>query len=262
VPVTNRHEDLTRLLHAVQLHHTPAEVDALAERAAKEGLTHTAFLYAFVQQEASYREQRRFERLLRESRLPREKTLAQLDLGRFGPVLAQQIERLQSGTFLAQAANVIAVGKPGTGKSHVAAAVGHQLIRQGHTVFWTSTAALVQQLLVAKRDLRLVRELARLDRFACVILDDIGYVQHSRDEMEVLFTFLAERYERRSVILTTNLVFSEWDRIFQDPMTTMAAIDRVVHHSVILDMMGLESYRARAASAQKAMPVLPPPAAS
>jgi len=249
--VTNRHEALTQLLHRVQLHHTAAEVEDLSARAAREGLSHVAFLQAFVEQEASYREQRRFERLLRESRLPREKTLAQLDLGQFGPILAQQIERLQSGAFLAQAANVIAVGKPGTGKSHLAAAIGHQLIRQGHTVLWTSTAALVQQLLAAKRDLHLPRELARLDRFACLILDDIGYVQHNRDEMEVLFTLLAERYERRSVILTTNLVFSEWDRIFKDPMTTMAAIDRVVHHSVILDMMGLESYRARAASAQK-----------
>ncbi len=188
--------------------------------------------------------------------------MAHLDLDQFGPVLAQQIERLQSGTFVAQAANVIAIGKPGTGKSHLAAAIGHHLIRQGHTVFWTSTAALVQQLLAAKRDLRLPRELIRLDRFACLILDDIGYVQHSRDEMEVLFTLLAERYERRSVILTTNLVFSEWDRIFQDPMTTMAAIDRVVHHAVILDMMGLESYRARAASAQKSTPTPPPSAAS
>lgn len=262
MPVTNRHEELSQLLQRVQLHHTAAEVEALAVRAAKEGLSHVAFLQAFVEQEASYREQRRFERLLRDSRLPREKTLAQLDLGRFGAVLAQQIERLQSGSFVAQAANVIAVGKPGTGKSHLAAAIGHQLIRQGQTVYWTSTAALVQQLLAAKRDLRLPRELARLDRFACVILDDIGYVQHSRDEMEVLFTLLAERYERRSVILTTNLVFSEWDRIFKDPMTTMAAIDRVVHHSVILDMMGLESYRAREASAQKVAPVTSPSPAS
>jgi DNA replication protein DnaC len=251
-----------RLLHALQLHHTVAEVDALRLRAAKEGLSHAAFLYAFAQQEASYREQRRVERLLRDSRLPREKTMAQLDLGWFGPVLAQQVERLYNGAFVRQAVNLIAIGKPGTGKSHLAAAIGHQLIRQGHSVYWTSTAALVQQLLAAKRDLRLPRELARLDRFACVILDDIGYVQHSRDEMEVLFTFLAERYERRSVILTTNLVFSEWDRIFQDPMTTMAAIDRVVHHSVILDMMGLESYRARAASAQKPTAATPPPPAS
>lgn len=260
--MTNRHEVLTQLLQRVQLHHTAAEVEDLAVRAAKEGLSHLAFLQAFVEQEASYREQRRFERLLRESRLPREKTLAQLDLNWFGPVLAQQIERLQRGAFVAEAANIIAVGKPGTGKSHLAAALGHQLIRQGHTVLWTSTVALVQQLLAAKRDLRLARELARLDRFACLLLDDIGYVQHNRDEMEVLFTLLAERYERRSVVLTTNLVFSEWDRIFKDPMTTLAAIDRVIHHSVILDMMGLESYRARAASAQKTTAAPPPPAAS
>jgi DNA replication protein DnaC len=243
--MASRHEDLTRLLRALQLHHTAAGVDELALRAAKEGLTHAAFLYELVQQEVAYREQRRFERLLRASRLPREKTFAQLDLSWFGALLRQQIERLREGKFLQQAVNVIAVGR------HVTAALGHILIAQGQSVYWTSTAALVQHLLAAKRDLRLPRELARLDRFACVILDDIGYVQQSRDEMEVLFTFLAERYERRSVILTTNLLFSEWDRIFKDPMTTMAAIDRVVHHSVILDMMGLESYRAKEASAQK-----------
>jgi DNA replication protein DnaC len=113
----------------------------------------------------------------------------------------------------------------------------------------------VQPLLAAKRDLRLPQELARLDRFDCVILDDIGYVQQSREEMEVMFTFLAERYERRSVMISTNLVFSEWERIFKDPMTTLAAIDRVVHHAVILGMMGLESYWAKEASAQQAAPV-------
>ena len=108
----------------------------------------------------------------------------------------------------------------------------------------------MQELLAAKRDLRLPHALAKLDRFDCVFLDDIGYVQHDRDEMEVLFTFLAERYERRSVAISTNLVFSDWNRIFKDPMTTMAAIDRVVHHSVILDLMGMDSYRAREAADQ------------
>src|SRR4029453_6899265 len=107
---------------------------------------------------------------------------------------------------------------------------------------WSTTAQLVQQLLAAKRDLRLPRLLAQLDRFACLILYDIGYVQHDRDEMEVLFPLLAERDERRSVVITTNLVFSEWTRIFKDPMTTMAAVDRVVHHAVILDLMGVASY--------------------
>jgi DNA replication protein DnaC len=122
--------------------------------------------------------------------------------------------------------------------------LGHELIQQGHTVLWTSTAVLVQRLLAAKRELRLPQEIAKLQQVACLILDDIGYVQHDREEMEVLFTLLAERYERRSVLITTNLVFSAWDRIFKDPMTTLAAVDRVVHHSVLLDMAGLESFRA------------------
>ena len=136
-------------------------------------------------------------------------------------------------------------------RHHFACALGHALIELGHPVMFASTAALVQRLLAVKRDLRLPQELAKLDRFDCLILDDIGYVQHDRDEMEVLFTLLAERYERKSMIITTNLVFSEWDRIFKDPMTTMAAIDRVVHHSVVLDLMKVESYRASAAKRSK-----------
>src|SRR5260370_291616 len=162
-----------------------------------------------------------------------------------------QSERLRRAAFLETAMNVIAAGSPGVGKSHALAAVGYGLVLAGHPVLWTSPAALVQRLLAAKRDLRLPQELAKLDRFACVSLDDIGYVQQNRDEMEVLFTFLSERYERKSVMITTNLVFSAWQRIFKDPMTTMAAIDRVVHHSVILDMMSVGSYRAEVANQQQ-----------
>ena len=121
------------------------------------------------------------------------------------------------------------------------------------------SAAATALLLAAKRDLRLPQLLAKLDRYVCVFLDDIGYVQHDRDEMEVLFTFLSERYERRSVAISTNLVFSDWNRIFKDPMTTMAAIDRVVHHSVILDLMGMDSYRAREATLQHGPPLPPEP---
>jgi DNA replication protein DnaC len=169
----------------------------------------------------------------------------------FSPAIRLQVERLRRGSFLDEAVNVVAVGKPGTGKSHLLAALAHVLILLGHPVLWTSTASLVQRLLAAKRDLRLPQMLAQLDRYAWVILDDIGYVQHDRDEMEVLFTLLAERYERRSVGITTNLVFSDWTRIFKDPMTTLAAIDRVVHHAVILVLMALESYRAKEATQQQ-----------
>jgi DNA replication protein DnaC len=187
---------------------------------------------------------------LRQSGLPAEKTFRAFEQGFLPPALQLQIERLKPGTFLEQAVNVIAVGKPGVGKSHVLAALGYELILAGHAVFWTPTSTLVQRLLAAKRDLRLPQELAKLDKYGCVILDDIGYVQHDRDEMEVLFTFLAARYEAKSVLISTNLVFSEWERIFKSPMTTMAAIDRVTHHCVILDMMALDSYRAHQASHQ------------
>jgi DNA replication protein DnaC len=243
----NRHGDLAALLGRLNLTGMAALCADLALKAAKEGLSHEAYLYELARHEEELRLQRRTERLLRQSGLPREKTFRTFQLTRLSPALQLQLERLKSGTFLEQACNVIALGTPGVGKSHALAAVGHELVVQGHAVLWCSTASLVQRLLAAKRDLRLPQELTRLDKFACVILDDIGYVQQDRDEMEVLFTFLAERYEHKSVMLTTNLVFSEWQRIFKDPMTTLAAIDRVVHHSVILDMMSVESYRAEVA---------------
>ena len=137
-----------------------------------------------------------------------------------------RLQELATGAFLETATTSIAIGKPGAGKSHALSAVGYELIEAGYPALWTPTSTLVQRLLAAKRDLRLPQELAKLDKFVCVILDAIGYVQHDRDEMEVLFTFLAERYERKSVMITTNLVFSEWERIFKDPMITMAAIPK------------------------------------
>jgi DNA replication protein DnaC len=138
-----------------------------------------------------------------------------------------------------------AFGLPGRGKTHFLAALGRELIlRHGYPVLFTPTFKLVQQLLTAKKELRLETALKELDRYPVVILDDLGYVQQGREEMEVLFTFLAERYERRSVLISSNLVFSKWDQIFKDPMTTMAAIDRLVHHALILEFNG-ESVRAQ-----------------
>lgn len=248
---TDRRAELAAMLHTLKL---PSMADTFADlalKAAKANLTHEAFLYELVQAERSGREEHRIVRLRRQSGLPLEKTFETLDLTTFPLAVQLQVERLRSGSFVADAINIVAAGKPGVGKTHVLAAIGHELILQGHPVLWVATATLVQRLLAAKRDLRLPQMLTQLDRFACVFLDDIGYVQHDRDEMEVLFTLLAERYERRSVAITTNLVFSQWERIFKDPMTTMAAIDRVVHHSVILDLMGMDSYRVKEATDQQ-----------
>ncbi len=245
---TNRHTQLQTLLTQLNLGAMADNFADVALRAAKEGLSHEAYLYELARLEMQQRTQRRTARLVRASGLPVEKTFRTLSLSRLSPPLQLQLERLKSASFLESATNIIAIGKPGVGKSHALAAVGYELIEAGYPVLWTPTSTLVQRLLAAKRDLRLPQELSKLDKFACVILDDIGYIQHDRDEMEVLFTFLAERYERKSVMITTNLVFNEWERIFKDPMTTIAAIDRLVHHSVILDMMSVESYRAEEAS--------------
>lgn len=244
----NRHDELRVLLERLNLGGMAAVFADLALKAAKENLSHEAYLFELGKHEEELRTQRRTTRLLRASALPADKTFRTFNLSKLSAGLQLQIERLKDGSFLHSATNVVAAGLPGVGKSHLAAALGHELVLQGHPVLWTPTSNLVQRLLAAKRDLRLPHELTRLDKFACIILDDIGYVQQDRDEMEVLFTFLSERYERKSVIITTNLVFSEWNQIFKNPMTTMAAIDRVVHHSVILDMMEVESYRAAEAN--------------
>jgi DNA replication protein DnaC len=216
----NRHTELRSLLERLNLGAMAQTFADVALKAAKEGLSHEAYLWELATLEEEQRTQRRTARLMRQSGLPLEKTFRTFDLQRLSPALQLQIERLKSGAFLEQATNVIAVGKPGVGKSHLLAAVGYQLIVAGYPILWTPTSTLIQRLLAAKRDLHLPQELAKLDKFACVILDDIGYVQHDRDEMEVLFTFLAERYERKSVMLTTNLVFSEWQRIFKESNTT------------------------------------------
>lgn len=241
-------EELSALLCLLNLSAMAQAVETSALRAAREGISHEAFLLELARIEQAAKTSRRIERLRKQSGLSPEKVFRNLELNRFDAATRMQMERLQSGAFLKDAINVVAIGRPGAGKSHFACALGHALVDQGIAVLFSSTAALMQRLLAAKRDLRLPQELAKLERFECLILDDIGYVQHDRDEMEVLFTLLAERYERKSVVITTNLVFSEWERIFKDPMTTMAAIDRVVHHSVVLDLMAVESYRAKVAA--------------
>ena len=152
---------------------------------------------------------------------------------------------------LARQENVLVFGNPGSGKTHLVCALGQELVRNGHRVYFANCNLLVQELLRAKQELKLTRWLKKLSKCEAVILDDIGYVQQSREEMEVLFTLLAERYERGSVMITSNLPFSKWEAIFKDPMTTAAAIDRLVHHSVILEL-NLPSYRLEQAKKTKA----------
>ena len=232
-------ESLGLLLKALRLP-TMAENHArVAQEAEQQGWGYPKFLQHLCEAEAQDRAGRKLERLLREAGLPNGKTLGNLEEAKLPAKVRRVWPSLLDGGFVTRAENVIALGLPGRGKSHFLAALGRELIlRHKYAVWFTPTFKLVQQLLAAKRALRLEALLHKLDHFDAIILDDLGYVQQEREEMEVLFTFLAERYERRSVLVSSNLVFSKWDQIFKDPMTTMAAVDRLVHHAIILEFNG------------------------
>lgn len=233
--------------------HLPAFIANFATQAAlatNDGWPYDRYLLNLCQMELAEREQRKRERLLRASRLPREKTLSAFERSRLKKSVERQLAALLEGDFLDRRENVLVFGNPGSGKTHLLCGLGHELIQQGRTVLFVECVLLVQRLLLAKSELWLERELKRLDKFEALIIDDIGYVQQSREEMEVLFTLLAHRYEHRSVLLTSNLVFSQWEKIFKDPMTTAAAIDRLVHHSIILEL-NLSSYRMQQAQQKK-----------
>ena len=250
-------------LEAIQAHfrtlRMPTAFQIVTETLAvaqKENWSLETFLGEILEQEMEGRRQRRIERLQKAARLPVEKTLATFDQERLPLQVRRLLPQLCRGDFVDRAENLLVFGLPGRGKTHFSAAVGHELVNLGRTVFFTPTYRLVDRLLRARRDLELEAALRRLDRFEVLILDDIGYVQQSRDEMEVLFTLLAERYERRSVVITSNLVFSQWNQIFKNPMTTAAAIDRVVHHSIIVEFgKEMSSHRAdQAALRQQDVP--------
>jgi DNA replication protein DnaC len=233
-----------------------ALAEALTEAQQQEWSLESFLLY-LLEQEVIRRQERRIERYLRDARLPSGKTLTQFDQKRLPLRLRRQIPGLAQGDFINHSENILIFGQPGTGKTHLAAALAYEWVQRGYRIFFSSTFRLVDGLLRAKRDYELERELKRLDRFQVVILDDFGYVQQNREEMEVLFTFLAERYERRSVVITSNLVFSQWDQIFKDPLTTAAAIDRVVHHSRIIEF-GADMSSVRAEEAARRQQLLAP----
>lgn len=224
--------------------------EELARRAVQETASYEQYLLELTERECQVRLAKRTERLLRQSRLPLEKDLASFDLARLPAKVARQVRTLLDGSFVDRRENLLLFGKTGAGKTHLLSAIAQELVRAGRKVISSPCALLVQELLVAKRDLKLSRVLKRLAGFEILVIDDIGYVQQSREEMEVLFTLLAERYERGTVMLTSNLPFSKWEAIFKDPMTTAAAIDRLVHHSVILEL-NIASYRLEAAKQAK-----------
>ena len=224
--------------------------EEVAEQARADSWSYEQYLLELLNFECEVRKQNRISRNLRTSKLPPSKTFENFDKKRLPAKVANHLNVLVNGSFLRRSENILAFGNPGSGKTHLLCAIGHALIENGKKILFIPCGQLVQDLLIAKRGLEITKKLKKLSKFDAVIIDDIGYVQQSREEMEVLFAFLADRYEQGSLMITSNLPFSKWEQIFKDPMTTAAAIDRLVHHSVILEL-NINSYRMEQAKSKE-----------
>jgi DNA replication protein DnaC len=213
------------------------------EEAAENAWSYSQYLAVLCEQEVAQRFQSRISNWTREAKLPRGKSFATLVLNDLPQIVQKQIITLRDDTQWAhQANNVLLIGPSGVGKSHVAAALGLHLIEQGTRVKWMPATALVQLLQQAKKELDLMAAMTRLDKYRVLIIDDIGYVKKTDSETQVLFEFIAHRYESGSLIITSNQPFSHWDQIFPDTIMTVAAIDRIIHHATIIEIDS-ESYR-------------------
>jgi DNA replication protein DnaC len=214
-----------------------------------EGWPAHRLLEALLEHEIAEREARRIDRHRTESGLQPDKRLSSFDFAAVPSVSKAQVMALAEGQeWLDRGANVLLFGPPGVGKSHLVCGLGHALIDAGRRVLFARCSDLVQRLQAARRDLRLPQELSKLDRFDLLILDDLSYVRRDQAETSVLFELIAERYERKSLAITANTPFSQWGEVFVEPAMTLAAVDRLVHHSTILEM-NVESYRRRSAHA-------------
>lgn len=246
----NRQEQLDGMLMNFHLPSFKKHYLSYARKSELEKLDHVAYLYELSKTEHEDRYNRRTERLLKNAKLPTGKRLENFELSNVPGLSPSRVSELASGDCLDMCENVLIFGNPGTGKTHLASSLAREWCLRGRHTFFISAAALVQELLKAKRDLKLNSLLKKLDKFEAIIIDDLSYIPQEREETDVLFVLLAERYERRSVVITSNLPFSKWDTVFKDPITAMAAVDRLVHHSTILELNG-ESFRATAASKRK-----------
>jgi DNA replication protein DnaC len=246
-----KNNELRNVLKALKLSETLKNYEDIIRLSEQESLTYEDFLIELLRPEVENRRSNKIVRILKLSGLDLRKSMDTFELKRLDKRLRGQVQNILRGDFIQRKENVLAFGNPGSGKTHLLSGILQELGKQGHRILFRTCERLVEELLIQKRELILSAYLKKLDNFKVILIDDIGYVQKSKEEMEVLFSLLAHRYERGAVMITSNLVFSQWEQIFKDPMTTAAVVDRMVHHSFILEL-NLPSYRAEEAKKSRA----------
>jgi len=236
-------EALPMMLRELRLQAFGQHYQGYQEQAIEGAWGYSQYLCNLCEQEVARRFQARAHNWTKEAKLPRGKSFATLAIQELPNPIQKKVIGLRDNTQWAlQADNVLLIGPSGVGKSHIAAALGLHLIEQGIRVKWLQATALVQLLQQAKQDLDLMGMMSKLDKYRVLIIDDIGYVKKTDSETQVLFEFIAHRYESGSLIVTSNQPFSHWDQIFPDTLMTVAAIDRIIHHATIVEIDG-DSYR-------------------
>jgi DNA replication protein DnaC len=238
------------VLKRLKLGHFLSDWQTLEHRAIQENWSYAQFLLALAEGEATRRDQARIARALSEAQLPYGKSWSNFEFSHvpnLNPAVIMQLS--ESTDWLHQAANVLIFGPSGTGKTHLSSALGRSLLELGKWVKFMPATTLVQHLQQAKLQLQLSAALVKLDRYDLMIIDDLGYVKKSEAETSVLFELIAHRYERKSLLITANQPFSQWDNIFTDSMMTVAAIDRLIHHATIIEIQA-ESFRKQTAIAR------------
>jgi DNA replication protein DnaC len=245
------HARLTLLLTELRLPTIKSLYPDFTAQADKEGWPAARLLATLAEHEVAERARRRIERHLDEARLLPGKTLDNFDFNAVPMVSKAQVNAITAADgWLNEGANVILIGPPGVGKSHLAAAIGLALVENGYRVLFSRTTDLVQKLQVARRELALQAAIDKLHKYHLLILDDLAYVSKDQAETSVLFELISARYELRSTLITANQPFGEWNKIFPDPAMTLAAVDRLVHHSTIFEL-NVDSYRRRSAVENK-----------
>jgi DNA replication protein DnaC len=221
--------------------------EELALQAEGKGWSGPQYLSSLCEHEVADRDRRRLERYRSAAQLPKSKTLESYDFNAISGVCKNKVIALGAGdNWVKEGMNVLIFGPSGVGKTHLAAAIGEKLLESNFRVLFNRTTELVQKLQAAKKALLLPAALEKLDKYDCLILDDFGYVQKDELETSVLFELICERYERKSLLITCNQPFKEWDRIFLNKQMAIAAVDRLVHHASILEI-DAESYRKKQA---------------
>jgi DNA replication protein DnaC len=249
-PAVSPYQSLSLHLKRLRLSHMLQHWETLEHQAMQEQWSYAQFLLALCELEVDRRWSMRLKRALQAAQLTAAKTVSNFDWDHVPKLNPAPLMQLATDTgWLERAENCLIFGPSGVGKTHLAAALARAVVELGKRAKFFTATALMQQLQQAKLQLQLPTLLKKLDRFDLLVVDDLGYVKKSETETSVLFELIAHRYERRSLLITANQPFSQWDTIFADDMMTVAAVDRLVHHALIIEIH-TDSYRKRAAASR------------